>query len=123
MGKITLIGFDLENIENLKINKIIQKYEKKLLYITDYQEISLRLRKSLREKTFFHEVECKIITDSGVFNSKEEGYNLFAIIADVLEKTVKEISHKNKKIQRKNEKKESKRKRQDKIEPNVPKIN
>jgi ribosome-associated translation inhibitor RaiA len=122
MGKITLNGFDLTDYEKSRIEKIIQKHEKKLLNITEYEEIFLRLKKSAHGKTFLHEIECKIITKKGIFNSKKTDYNLFAVVSEVLEKTIKEITHKNEKSERKNEKEKSERKRQAKTQPDVPKI-
>jgi ribosome-associated translation inhibitor RaiA len=97
MEKLQLSGFDISEAEKSVINNIIQNYEAKIARELDYNQLSLRLKKSQHGKTFLHEIETKLETDGKRFNAKVIDYNLFYAVSEALEKIINEIKHYNKK--------------------------
>jgi ribosome-associated translation inhibitor RaiA len=97
--RISFSGFDLEESEQSKVNEIIEKYFNKIEEkISDFQEIKLRLKKSLHGKAFLHEVQGDIIINSKRFTSKYADYNLYTALAEVFEKLLIELEHIKRKL-------------------------
>ena len=92
-GKITFIGFEVDEAEKAIIDNLISSYKHKISQITDYNEIKLRLKKRQHGKAWMHEVHGTLITGQ-MFTAKVEDYNLFAAISEVFEKLINEIKHK-----------------------------
>ena len=93
-GKIVLNGFNLEPAERAIVDNTISNYIHKIRERVDYEEFRLRLKQRQYGKTFLHEVEGNIRIGSNIMTAKVTGYNLFAVLADVLEKLLNEAVHK-----------------------------
>jgi len=91
-GKIILAGFDLEPAEKAIVNNLIANYQQKIAEKFDYKEIRLRMKKSVRGKTFLHEVQGLLIGEKK-FNAKVTDYNLFSALSETLEKLMNEAEH------------------------------
>lgn len=91
-GKIVLSGFSLEPAEKAIVDNLIKSYKDKINERIGFQEIRLRLKKSKHGKTFLHEVEGRLIKGRQ-YNAKVTDYNLFAAIAETLEKLMHEAEH------------------------------
>ncbi|MBU3913036.1 MAG: hypothetical protein KKB21_00365 [Nanoarchaeota archaeon] len=92
-GKVLLSGFDLDESEMVIANNVIKNYEHKISERTSYDYLRLRLRKSRKAKTFLHQVEGELKIKNKRFGAKEDGYNLFSVLAEVLEKLLNELTH------------------------------
>jgi ribosome-associated translation inhibitor RaiA len=93
MEKLKLSGFNISGAEKPIIENVIKNYEIKILRESDYNQISLRLRKSQHGKTFLHEVEGKLEIKNKIFNSKTADYNIFYAVSEALEKLLNELKH------------------------------
>jgi len=103
--RLILSGFELEKIEQERVNEILEKYLRKIEErISDYQEIKIRMKKSLHGKAFLHEVEGDFIVKGKIISSKSTGYNLYEALAEVFEKMLFEIERIKGKTQKENEK-------------------
>jgi len=91
-GKISLSGFSLDPAEKAIVDNLIKNYKHKISEKIKFDEIKLRMRKSAHGKTFMHEVQGSLIAGK-IFNSKVIDYNLFAALAEVLEKLMHEAEH------------------------------
>ena len=91
-GKILLSGFDLDPFEKASITSLIENHADKINEKIKFKEIKLRLKKSLKGKTFLHEVQGTLITDKQ-FTADVTGYNLFSVIDEVFNKLMKEAEH------------------------------
>jgi len=91
-GKIVLSGFSLEPAEKAIVDNLIKSYKDKINERIGFQEIRLRLKKSKHGKTFLHEVEGRLIKGKQ-YTAKVIDYNLFAAIAETLEKLMHEAEH------------------------------
>jgi ribosome-associated translation inhibitor RaiA len=104
--RLSLSGFELEPIEKEKVNEVLEKYLVKIEErIKDYQEIKIRMRKSMHGKAFLHEVEGDFIITGKRISSKCTDYNLYKALAEVLEKMLVEIEKLKERTDGKNEKK------------------
>ena len=92
-GKTILAGFDLEPAEKAIVDNIIKNYSHKIGERSSYEYLKLRLRKSQKGKTFLHEVEGELKINNRRFSAKAQDYNLFSVLADVLEKLLHEMIH------------------------------
>lgn len=93
-GKLILAGFELEPAEKAIADNVIKSYEHKIRERIAYDYISLRLRKNARGKGFLHEIEGKLKARNALMTSQATDYNLFAAIADTMEKLLNELVHK-----------------------------
>ena len=97
--RISFSGFELEPIEQENVNGIIEKYFQKIdNKVKDFQEIKIRLKKSLHGKVFLHEVEGDMILSGKKITSKCTDYNLYKALAEVFEKMLVEIEHIKRKL-------------------------
>ena len=92
-GKVLLSGFEIDEVEKVIVNNMLKNYEQKILERAPYDYLKLRLRKSQKAKTFLHAVEGELKIKNKVFRAKETGYNLFSVLADVLERLLNELVH------------------------------
>jgi len=97
MKKLQLSGFKISDEEKSIINNIIQSYDIKLSRESDYEKLSLRLKKSKHGKTYLHEIEAKLKIKNKIFNTKVTDYNLFYAVSEALNKILNELKHYNKK--------------------------
>ena len=97
-GKIALSGFDVDEAEKAILMNLIENYKHKILQKTEFEEITLRLKKSQHGKAMLNEVQGKLVAEK-MYNAKAEDYNLFSAIAEVLEKLINEVMH-NKRTRR-----------------------
>lgn len=93
-GNILLNGFELEKAEKAITDNIIQNYSHKLQERVDFEQLKLRLRKSPKGKAFLHEIDGELKTRRDRFTAKASDYNLFAVLAEVLDKLMNEAVHK-----------------------------
>ncbi len=98
LGKyIRLINFNLEPTELDKVRKILGKYGKKINEKVNCKELKIRLKTSRKGKTFLHEIKADVITDKkGILSAKSTGFNIFAAIAETLNKIFEQAVHKQK---------------------------
>lgn len=92
-GKIYLSGFELDPAEKAIVDNILRNYSHKIGERADFEYLKLRLKKSQKAKTFLHAVEGELKIENKVFRAKETDYNLFSVLADVLEKLLNELVH------------------------------
>ncbi len=90
--KITLSGFELEPAEKAVVERIIEKYKRKIQEKFGFKEIRLRLKKSKHGKTFLHEVKGTLIKEKK-YHAEVSDYNLFFAISEVFEKLISEMEH------------------------------
>jgi ribosome-associated translation inhibitor RaiA len=92
--KLSLSGFNLDASEKEKVNEVLQKYLGKIEdRVKTYDELKLRLKKSMHGKSFLHEIEGDLIMKGNIISSKETDYNLYVALAGVFEKILAEIEH------------------------------
>lgn len=91
-GKITLVGFDIDEAEKAIAKNLIANYRHKIEQKTEFQELMLRLKKSQHEKACLHEVHGKLVAGK-IYNAKAEDYNLFSALSEVFEKLINELMH------------------------------
>ncbi|MFH1307486.1 MAG: hypothetical protein ABIH72_01390 [archaeon] len=94
MGQLLLSGFDLEPAEKAIVDNIIRNYDHKISLKCTYDYLQLKLKKSRRGKAFLHQVNGSLKTSNRIFSSEASEYNLFAALAEVMEKLLHEIEHK-----------------------------
>jgi|SRR3989344_6459592 len=99
-GRISLIGFSLEPAEKAIVDNLVRNYKHKIQEKVGYNEIKLHMKKSIHGKVYLHEVQGTLISDR-IFSAKAEDYNLFAAIAEVMEKLMHEAQHNQRKFTRK----------------------
>lgn len=97
VGKVLLAGFKLEPAERAIVDNIIKNYSHKLSERSSYDYLKLRLKTSRKGQTFLHEVEGELKTENNRFSARETGYNLFSVLADVLDKLLNEMVHSQRK--------------------------
>ena len=91
-GKVVLSGFNLDPEEMIAVNNVVKNYSDKMNHKIGFKELRLRLKKSLHGKAFLHEIRGTLITDKQ-YKSTVTDYNLYAVIAKVLEKLMHEAEH------------------------------
>ncbi len=91
-GKVVLSGFNLDPEEMIAVNNVVKNYSDKMNHKIGFKELRLRLKKSLHGKAFLHEIRGTLITDKQ-YKSTVTDYNLYAVIAEVLEKLMHEAEH------------------------------
>ena len=99
-GRISLTGFSLEPAEKAIVDNLIRNYKNKIQGRIVYKEIKLHMKKAVHGKVYLHKVQGTLITDK-IFSAKVEDYNLFAAIAEVMEKLMHEAEHNQRKFTRK----------------------
>ena len=92
-SRTLLSGFELDPAEKAIVDNIIKNYSHKIGERADIDYLKLRLKKSQKAKTFLHAVEGELKVKNKAFRAKEIGYNLFSVLADVLEKLLNELVH------------------------------
>ena len=90
--KVVLSGFNLDPEEMIAVNNVVKNYSDKMNHKIGFKELRLRLKKSLHGKAFLHEIRGTLITDKQ-YKSTVTDYNLYAVIAKVLEKLMHEAEH------------------------------
>ena len=92
-NRTLLSGFELDPAEKAIVDNIIRNYSHKIGERAEIDYLKLRLKKSQKAKTFLHAVEGELKIKNKAFRAKETGYNLFSVLADVLEKLLNELVH------------------------------
>ena len=92
-GNVMLSGFEMDPAEKAIVDNIIRNYSHKIGERADIDYLKLRLKKSEKAKTFLHAVEGELKIKNKAFRAKETGYNLFSVLADVLERLLNELVH------------------------------
>ncbi|MFH1501074.1 MAG: hypothetical protein ABIE22_03980 [archaeon] len=92
-GQILLSGFDLEPAERAIVDNIISNYNYKISLKCDYEYIQIKLKVSRRGKMFLHQINASLKTGNKILNSTASDYNLFAVLAEVLENLLHEAEH------------------------------
>ena len=93
MEKLRLSGFNITEAEKAVVSNIIQTHDIKISRELNYEQLSLRLKKSQHERAFLHEIEAKLETKNKTFNAKVTDYNLFYAVSEALEKILNEVKH------------------------------
>jgi ribosome-associated translation inhibitor RaiA len=93
-GNIHLTRFDLNNQEMIVAKKIIGNHAKKIGNHVKYKELKMELRTHMKGKTKNFEVKAELFADEGVFSAQKQGFNVFVLISEVLDKITNEIEHK-----------------------------
>jgi len=108
--KITLSGFELEDTEKSLVDNIVTNYQNKINRKIGYKEIKLDMKKSKHGNEFLHEIHGNLVVPKHSeimgekqFNAEVSGYNLFACLADVFEKLMREAEHKKRNPKEKEE--------------------
>ena len=92
--KLSLSGFNLDDSEKARVNDVLEKYLRRIEErVKSYDELKLRLKKSLHGKSFLHEVEGDLVMGSRIISAKETDYNMYAALTGVFEKILVEIEH------------------------------
>ena len=94
--RLSLSGFNLDSSEKERVNVLLNKYINKIeerIHHT-YDELKLRLKKSLHGKSFLHEIEVDVIMKGTIISSKMTDYNLYTALSGVFDKILVEIDHK-----------------------------
>ena len=93
MDKVKLSGFKLDEVEMSIINKVIDKYVKRLSERMRFEELSLRLKERKHGKTYLHEVKGSLRVGKYLFNSELTDYNLIRVLSKVIDKLIREAEH------------------------------
>lgn len=93
MGKVNLVGFDLDDVEMSIINKVIDKHTKRINERIGFEELKLDLRKKKHGKTYLHEIHASLKMKKNTFNSDVTDYNLLKAISESLNKLITESEH------------------------------
>ena len=96
-GKVLLSGFDLEPAEKLIAENVVRNFSRKISERSSYEYLKLRLKKSRKGKTFLHQVSGELKIKNKKFEAEASDYNLFSVLADVLEKLLNEMIHSERK--------------------------
>lgn len=97
MEKLKLSGFDVSKSEKATITELIETYENKFEREANYQQLSLRLKKSQQINNVLYEVETKLDINGKIFNAKVTDYNMFVAVSTTLNKILNELKHYQKK--------------------------
>ncbi len=93
-GNIVISGFELDNHEKSIVRKIAGKYGEKIRNFTEYDELKLTMKSHLENKTKKYEVRGFVSFRGCEAEAKAEGFNIFVLIDEVMQKTIKEIENK-----------------------------
>ncbi len=91
-GKIILSDFKLEAAEKAILDNLIKNYKHKIQERLQFEEIRLRLKKSIHGKNFLNEVQGLMISGKR-YSAESSDFNLFAATAEVFEKLMHEAEH------------------------------
>jgi len=92
--KALLAGFSLDEAEMAICNNIIKNYSHKIRERVDFSELRIRLKKTQKGKNWLHEIEAGIKSGNRNFAARTSDYNLFAALAEAMEKLLNELTHK-----------------------------
>jgi len=96
-GNIILSGFDLDNQEKIIVKKMSGKYVEKIRNLAEYDELKLVMKSHLENKTKKYEVKGLVIFGGNKAESEAQGFNVFVLIDEVMQKIINEIERKVKK--------------------------
>lgn len=94
-GKILLSGFELEPAERAIVDNILKNYNHKISERGDYEYIKLDLKKTQKGKNFLNYIRGTLKSGKLLLKSETTDYNLFAAVAEVLDKLLIERIHKS----------------------------
>ncbi len=93
-GKVLISGFKFDESEKAAVNKVIENYVRKIEERFGFQEIILRLKKSLHGKAFLHEIKGTLVSESGKqLKAVVTDYNLYSALSEVFEKLMREAEN------------------------------
>ena len=95
--KVLLSGFDMEPAERAIAEKVIRNFSRKISERSSYEYLKLRLKKSRKGKNFLHQVRGELKIKNKKFEAEASDYNLFSVLADVMEKLLNEMVHSQRK--------------------------
>jgi hypothetical protein len=96
-GKVLLTGFQMDPAEKAIVDNIIRNYDHKLSERSSYDHLKLRLKTSKKGNNVLHEVEGELKVNKQILSAKSADYNLFSVLADVLDNLLKEMVHRQRK--------------------------
>ena len=92
-GKVIVSGFNLEESEKTAVSSIIESYKEKIKNKFGFEELKIRLKKSLHGKAFLHELQGTLISNEKQFKTETSDYNLFSALHELFEKLMHEAEH------------------------------
>lgn len=97
-GNIVLSNFDLDKQEMMVVMKIVGNYAKKINSFQKYDQLKLELKSSAKAKDSNRKFEIHAILDlSGKkLAAKDQGFNVFTTLDNVLKKILRELEYEGK---------------------------
>ncbi len=96
-GRVLIESSGLDNLELVKINKIVCSWLRKIKYMTKYEQFDMYIGARRKGKGFWHVVKAHVKAGKNVFNAEQGDFNMYKAVAEVMKKIRAEMLHKLKK--------------------------